>query len=161
MEKIASNINKILNKLSIQNHNEEYSSIKIEIESQSFTDCQSALNHFLKIANASGWICDTSSSEIIYFSKNQQINKEKIAWIIEGEAVSDDKNVSSRISQNQEGGWLVQTFTKSKEENSKEYLVKNVSLRKVQGGKMNYQIAYSLEGNKLFPAWQRLISITE
>ena len=161
MEKIASNINKILSELSILNKNEEYSSIKMNIESKDFTDCHSALEYFLQIANVSGWICDTSTPGVIYFSKNQPLNNGIINWIIEGEAVSEDNNFSSRISQKQNGGWTVQTFSKNKSENLKEYLVKNVSLMKVKGGKMNYQIAYSLENNKLYPAWQRLMSITE
>ena len=161
MEKIASIINKILSKLSILDKNEEYSSIKMNMESKDFTDCQSALESFLQKGNVSGWLCDTSTPRVIFFSNKQPLKKEKIKWIIEGEAVSEDNNFSSRISQNQNGGWTVQTFSKNESENLKEYLVKNVSLMKVKGGKMNYQIAYSLENNKLYPAWQRLISITE
>ena len=161
MKNIASNINKILQNISVINK-DEYSVLKMEIESKSFTDCQTAFNYFSEIPNASGWFCDTSTSGFNSFSNNQNINKEKIGWILEGEAVSEDKKTSSRISQNQEGGWLVQLFKESEDEKSPEYLVRNQALRKVKGGKMTYQIAYSLdkEKNKLFPAWQRFIGFS-
>ena len=79
--------------------------------------------------------------------------------VVEGESVSDDKKISSRISQNQEGGWIVQTFSETQESDAVEYLVKDVELRQVGGGKHIYQIAYTLEFNDekkyLMPAWQR------
>lgn len=158
MKKIASNINKILQNISVISK-DEYSVLKMKITPQQFTDCQSAFSFFSEIPNATGWLCDTSTSEIRYFSVNKHIDIEKLGWIIEGEAVSEDKKTSSRISQNNEGSWLVQVYKEAEDEESTEYLVRNQELRKVKGGTIIYQIAYSIdkEKNKLYPAWQRFL----
>ena len=160
MEKISTNINKILRNLSVLGEKApQYSTVKIKIATKQFTDCKEAIKYFSEIPNASGWLCDTSTSGFRTFSPEQKIDSESIKWIVEGECVSSDGKNSSRISQNQEGGWVVQNFTETQDADAKEYLVKDVELRQVGGGKHKYQIAYSLENNgekkQLLPAWQR------
>lgn len=160
MEKISSNINKILQNPSVLGEKAPlYSTIKIKIAGKQFNDCKEAIKYFSEIPNASGWLCDTSTSGFRIFSQEQKIDFENIKWVVEGESVSSDGKISSRISQNQDGGWLVQTFAETQDADAKEYLVKDVELRQVGGGKHKYQIAYSLvnngEKNQLLPAWQR------
>ena len=160
MEKISSNINKILHNPSIIGKNApKYSVIRIKIAAKQFTDCKEAIRYFLELTNASGWLCDTSTSSFRFFSQEQKIDFENIKWVVEGESVSANGKISSRISQNQEGGWIVQTFSETQDTDAVEYLVKDVELRQVGGGKHIYQIGYSLEFNgekkHLLPAWQR------
>lgn len=135
-----------------------YSCCTVKITSKNFSDSREAAREFFA-SNNSGWFCDTSTSGLRTFSESSKIETDKIGWIIEGEAVSEDGKKSCRISQNQENGWTILTFEETDAADGLESITREVSIRKIGGGQMKYQIGYTLENGKLFPGWQRLLSL--
>lgn len=136
----------------------QYSCCTVKITSKSFSDSREAAREFFA-SNNSGWFCDTSTSGVRTFSEASKIETEKLGWIIEGEAVSQNGKKSCRISQNQENGWTILTFEETDASDGLESITREVSIRKIGGGQMKYQIGYTLENGKLFPGWQRLLSL--
>lgn len=137
---------------------EEIECQRFSKKSESFSDPKEAIKSF-DLFKGIGWLCVTSSSKIIEICNAGECLVENAGWPIEGEKVSDDKTKSISLTRKSNEGWVITHWEISTNENDPQYLLLKRSLRRLNGGKLIYQVAYSMNPytETIEPAWARFI----